>query len=127
MKKSLVVWMMCLSSVALADGEPAPVRLTFEVQAASKAELPSGDLAGQPNRPTSMERRAATGPERQSLSLEVRPLDDGTLLVRASWSDMTADGASVKWEPAFVVRRGTDATVRLDYPGGARVLHLKAS
>lgn len=125
MKQWLAV-VLCVSSVAWADGEPPPVRLTFQVQSASKAVLLSGELSVQPNRPAAMERRAASGPERQSLSLEVRPLDDGTLLVRANWSDMTADGAAVKWEPAFVVRRGADATVRLDYPGGARVLHLRA-
>jgi hypothetical protein len=125
MKPWLAV-LLCISTVAWADGEPPPVRLTFEVQSATKAALLSGDLAVQPNRPASMERRAASGPERQRLSLELRPLDDGTLFVRASWSDTTADGATVTWEPAFVVRRGADASVRLDYPGGARVLHLKA-
>jgi hypothetical protein len=71
-----------------------------------------------------MERRAAKGPERQSLSLDVRSLEDGTLLVRATWSDVTADGASVKWEPSFVVRRGGDAKVRLEFPGGARTLRF---
>jgi hypothetical protein len=54
-------------------------------------------------------------------------MEDGSLLVRASWNDVSADGATVRWEPAFLVRRGTDASVRLDFPGGTRALHFTAS
>ncbi|MCA2981989.1 MAG: hypothetical protein INH41_05675 [Myxococcaceae bacterium] len=126
MQKWLVL-LTFVSNLALAEGGEPPVRLTFEVQSASKATLLSGDLALQPNRATSMERHAAAGPERQSLSLELSPLEGGGLLVQATWSDVTPDGATIRWEPAFIIRRGGDASVRLDFPGGARVLRLTAS
>jgi hypothetical protein len=124
-------WLLLLtfvSTLAFAEsGDETPIRITFSVQGATKAPLLAGDAVMQPNRALVMERRAGKGPERQSLVLDVRPMEDGSLLVRASWNDVSADGATVRWEPAFLVRRGADASVRLDFPGGTRALHFTAS
>lgn len=123
-----VVLSSLLASVALAEvPEDVPVPLKFQVTGTSaKDVLLAGDLAVQPRIPASIERRAPRGPEKQSLMLMVTTLEDGRLLVRASWNEATADGETVKWEPAFIVKRAAAAEVRLDFPGGARVLKLSA-
>lgn len=124
----IVVLSSVLASVALAESrEDTPVPLKFSVTGnTSKEVLLSGDLAVQPRVAASIERHAPRGPEKQSLLLVVTPLDDGRLLVRASWNEATPDGETVKWEPSFVVKRASAAEVRLDFPGGGRVLKLTA-
>lgn len=123
-----VVLSSLLASVALAERpDEVPVPLKFSVTGnTSKDVLLSGDLAAQPHVPANIERHAPRGPEKQSLMLVVTPLEDGRLLVRASWNEATPEGETVKWEPCFVVKRAAAAEVRLDFPGGARVLKLTA-
>lgn len=126
MLKSILMSSLLIAGAALAaPPDEAPVPVKFSVSSAKEALL-SGDAAVLPNRPATIERHAARGPERQALTLELRPLEDGRLLVRATWSDTTRDGELVKWEPSFIVKRSADAEVRLDFPGGARVLKLSA-
>ncbi len=107
--------------------DDTPVAMKFSVTSATKDALLSGELALSPSRAASIERRASRGPEHQSLQLDVKPLDDGRLLVRALWHDISADGEEVKWQPSFIIKRRGDAEVRLDFPGGTRVLKLTAS
>jgi len=126
MLKGLVVSLFIAGVALAAPPDEAPVAVRFSVTAGAKTPLLKGDVAVVPHRPAVIERHAARGPEKQSLVLEVQPLDDGRLLVRASWSDVTPDGESVKWEPSFVVGRKAEAEVRLDFPGGARVLTFSA-
>lgn len=118
----------CLATGALAADDEAPVALKFKVTSGKVSEvLMAGNVAVVPGRaPAMVERQAGRGPERQSFVLELQQLDEGKLLVRVHWSDTSSEGESVKWEPSFVVRRSAEARVRLDFPGGVRLLELSA-
>lgn len=119
-----VVLLVCLAAPAFADASDTLIPLQFSVSSGTGALL-SGDSVAHEGRAFTIERRAARGSEKQSLVLEVRALDEGRLMVRASWNDTSADGESVRWDPSFIVKRGAESVVRLDYPGGTRVLSLK--
>lgn len=122
----LMLVVLCAAPMAWADArvdELVPV--TFAVSSAPKATLLSGQVVLQTGKPVSVERHAARS-EKQSLVLEAKPLEDGKVLVRAWWNDSTAEGETVRWEPSFIVKRGGEATVRLEYPGGVRLLTLTA-
>jgi hypothetical protein len=108
-----------------ADELPVPVKFSV-TSPGSKEALLSGELALVPNRASTIERHAPRGREKQEVTFDLRALDGGLLLVRAQWVDMTEDGELVKWEPSLVVKRSAAVEVRLDFPGGARVLKLTA-
>lgn len=126
MLKTLILT-SCFATVALAGPttDDTPVPVTFKVTTGRAAEvLLAGDVVMQPGRATSVERQAPRGPGRQAVTLELTALGDGQFLTRVRWADATGAGESVKWEPALVMKRGATASVKLDFPGGQRVVEL---
>lgn len=125
--KPLFLTLLLAHSALAATPDDTPVPLKFSVTSADpKQTLVSGEFAFAVGRPFSLERQAARGPERLALNLDLQALDDGRYAVRAAWKDVSSDGEMVGWEPTFVIKRGAETVVRLDFPGGARVLRVSA-
>jgi len=126
MTKCLAVVMALSASALAADGDPdAPIPVTYKVTRAAGEVLLAGELGVRPSHTAQAERKAGRGPERQQLSVELQALPSGSYSVRASWADTTNDGESVQWSPSVVVKPGAEVELKLQFPGGGRVLKLR--
>lgn len=116
---------MALSASASAADPDAPIPVTYGVTRATGEVLLAGELGVRPAQSAHAERKAGRGPERQQLAVEVTALPSGTYSVRATWADTTSDGESVQWSPSVVVKAGAEVELKLQFPGGGRVLKLR--
>lgn len=122
-------------SPAAKSGEPAaasaarrfdfvPVVVGYRVQRPSSSEaLLEGESAVEPGRPIMVERRGTSGGS--SLTMRLRALEDGRLLMEMDYDEATDDHGRIRWSPSLVVGRGASAQAHIDFGGGdGRTLSL---
>ena len=107
--------------------DPQTIPVTYEVSRGGDADtiILSGRADAEPRRTIGVEQQAGTSREKQELKMRAEPRKDGTFVVDVEYSEVSADGMHIRWEPIVHVTRGTTAVAEIKGAGWSRAVRLR--
>ncbi len=130
-----LVFAACAPSAQLArpsdppKGPPelATIPVAYEVSrgGAGADVILAGHTDAEPRRTIGVEQQAGTSREKQELRLRAEPRRDGSFIVEVRYSEVSAEGTHIMWEPMVHVTRGTPAVAEIKGAGWSRAVRLQ--
>jgi hypothetical protein len=110
-----------------APPELPTIPVSYEVSRGGDADgiILAGRTDAAPRQTIGVEQQAGTSREKQELKFRAEPRSDGSVVVEVRWSEVSAEGTHITWEPTVHVTRGTAAVAEIKGAGWSRAVRLR--